>query len=650
PLSGDPWSEPGGRLYRTGDLARYLADGVLEFLGRVDHQIKLRGIRIEPGEIEATLEAHPQVRKAVALVRQEQPGEGHLVAYLVPANEHPPSRNELRRALRERLPESMMPSVLVVVEDLPLLPNGKVDRNALGRRELPAAERSAEEEELVAPGTPTEELLAGIWAEVLGLGRVGVRDSFFDIGGHSLLAMQVVSRIRQTFQVELPLQRIFETPTIAELARSIEDAGRQEQGLKVPAIVPVSRDGVDGLPLSFAQQRLWFLEQLETGNTAYNIPGAVRLSGAVDAGVLERVLTEVVRRHEALRTTFAARDGRPVQVIAKAFERPLPVVDLRRPATNGREAEAWRLIRREELSPFDLTAGPLIRFALLRLADERHVALVTMHHIVSDAWSLGVFIRELAVLYEAFSQGMPSPLPELGVQYADFAHWQREVLAGEVLENELAHWRATLAGAPRSLELPTDHRRPTVQSFRGASRPVMLPAELTNALAALSRRQGVTLFMTLLATFQALLSRYSGQHDVVVGSPIAGRHRRELEPLIGFFVNTLVLRTDLSGDPDFRELLARVRRGALDAYAHQNLPFEQLVEELDPERDLSRNPIFQVMFMLQNVPRSELKLPGVRLSPLERQAVTAKFDLTLTLLENEAGITGALEYNTDLFD
>ncbi|MCP4661655.1 MAG: non-ribosomal peptide synthetase, partial [bacterium] len=478
---------------------------------------------------------------------------------------------------------------------------------------------------------PTEEILAGIWAAVLGRGRVGVHDNFFEIGGHSLLATQVLSRIRETFRVEVPVQRLFEAPTVAELAGVVHGLRQEGKGLAVPPMVPVSRD--QELPLSFAQQRLWFLEQLEFGSPVYNIPLAVRLSGMVEAALLERVFNEVVRRHEVLRTSFAAAAGRPRQVIAAELQLPLPLVDLCPLEPAEREAEARRLAAAEARHLFDLTAAPLGRVTLLRLAAADHLLLVTMHHIVSDGWSMGVLQHELAALVEAFSQGKPSRLPELPIQYADFAHWQRHRLAGEVLEAELAYWRVKLGGAPQRLELPADHPRPAVQSFRGRSLPLVLPEPLSEALAALSRRQDATLFMTLLAAFQTLLSRYSGQQDIVVGSPIAGRTHREIEALIGFFVNTLVLRTDLSGNPSFEELLARVRHLALDAYAHQEVPFERLVEELEPDRDLGASPLFQVMFVLQNAPGTSLGRPGPDMAPLPVEGETTKFDLTLSLQE-----------------
>jgi len=419
-------------------------------------------------------------------------------------------------------------------------------------------------------------------------------------------------------------------------------------GSQAPPIVPVPRDQT--LPLSFAQQRLWFIDQWEPGNPYYNIPTAVRLTGPLDVAALEQSLNEVVRRHEALRTTFETVEGRPVQIIAPVLTVPLPVVDLGGLAETEREAEARRLAVEEAGWSFDLARGPLARAAALRLGKEEYVLLLNMHHIVSDGWSTGVFIQEMATLYQAFSAGQPSPLPELLIQYADFAIWQREWLQGEVLDAQLAYWKEQLRDAPAVLDLPTDRPRPPIQTYKGATESFTLSESLTAALQALSREEGSTLFMTLLAAFDTLLYRYTGQKDIVVGSPIANRNRSEIEGLIGFFVNTLVLRTGLSGNPTFRELLGQVREMTLGAYAHQDVPFEMLVDELQPERDLSRTPLFQVMFVLQNAPMPLQGQSGLTFSPLEVDSRTAKFDLTLFMVETAQGLSGAWEYNTDLFD
>jgi len=638
-------NEPGARLYKTGDLVRYLPDGNIEFLGRIDHQVKVRGNRIELGEIESILGQHPNVREVVVTTREDVPGDKRLFAYVVPNQEQTTTPRDLRRFLKEKLPDYMMPSAFVLLDKLPRTPNGKVDRRALP---VPDKTRPELEETFVAPRTPVEEVLAGIWAEVLGLDRVGVQDNFFELGGHSLLATQVISRVRDAFSVELSLYSLFEAPTISRLGEKIEVARREGLGLQAPPILPRTQN--ENLPLSFAQQRLWFLDQLVPDAPIYNIPLAYRVTGRLNVAALEQSLGEIVRRHEALRTTFTAVDGQPIQAIAPEINLRLPVVDLQEIAETERDNKVQRLATQEAQQPFDLTIGPLLRVKLLRLDKAEHVLLLTMHHIVSDGWSLGVLMRELAVLYEAFSTGKPASLPALPIQYADFAICQREWLSGEVLESQLGYWKQQLGGELPVLELPTDRPRPPVQTYRGARQSFQLSKDLTDALNALSRREGVTLFMTLLAAFKVLLYRYTGQEDIIVGSPIANRNRAEVEGLIGFFVNTLVLRSDLSGTPIFRELLGRVREVALAAYARQDLPFERLVEELQPERDMSYNPLFQVMFVLQNAPMPDGKFSNLTLSSLEVDSQTTQFDLTLSLTETEQGLIGAFGYNTDLFD
>ncbi|MCP4659506.1 MAG: AMP-binding protein, partial [bacterium] len=639
---------PGERLYRTGDLVRLRLDGAVEFLGRIDDQVKIRGFRIEPGEVEVLLAQHPAVGEAVVVVRADVPApqarEKRLVGYVVADEGSAIDTAELRAFIKERLPDYMVPAALVELDELPLTPNGKVDRRA-----LPAPEWQGAEAEGGALRTAPEEILAGIWATVLGVERIGAEDDFFELGGHSLLATQVVSRVREVFGVELPLRKLFEAPTVAGLAALIEAAAKEDRERRLPPLARRPRDG-EPLPLSFAQQRLWFFDQYVPGSPLYNLPSAVRTSGRIEVAVLARSLNEIVRRHEALRTTFADVGGQAVQVIAPALDLELPLVDLRGLLPEARESEARRLAAAEAARPFDLARGPLLRVRAASLTAEQHLVLLTMHHIVSDGWSMGVLIRELEALYAAFSAGRPSPLAEIGIQYADHAVWQRQWLSSAVLEEELGYWRVELAGISR-LELPTDRPRPAAQSFRGSGRTFALSAELSKALVRLSREHGVTLFMTLLAGFKVLLARSTGQDDVAVGSPIAGRNHREIEELIGFFVNTLVLRTDLSGNPSFSELLGRVRRGALDAYAHQDVPFEHLVEELEPERDLSSTPLFQVMVALQNAPQGTLELPGLTLSPAaEEGGKTAKFDLTLSLRESELRVEGGLEYCIDLFD
>ncbi|MBA3356383.1 MAG: amino acid adenylation domain-containing protein, partial [Pyrinomonadaceae bacterium] len=486
---------------------------------------------------------------------------------------------QLREYLQGKLPEYMVPQAFVLLGEMPLTPNGKVDRRA-----LPAPDRSRPEleAEYVAPRNAVEEKVAGIWSEVLDVEQVGVHDNFFELGGHSLKATQVVSRLREALQVELPLRSLFEAPTVATLFTAIEAARQADGPLQAPPIMPVSRDG--NLPLSFAQQRLWFLDQLEPNSSFYNMPQAIRMSGPLDTQALRKTLTAIAARHESLRTSFTMTDGDPVQVIAPAMSVELPVVDLSDLSESEREAEARRLATEEARRPFDLEHGPLLRATLLRLFEEEHVLLLNMHHIVSDGWSMGVLFRELGTLYQAFSIGNPSPLPELPIQYGDYAVWQREWLAGERLEQQLSYWKEQLSGAPPILNLPADHPRPAAQSYRGTRQSVRLSKKVTERLKALTQQEGSTLFTTMLAAFQTLLMRYTGQEDIVVGSAIAGRGRAEVEGLIGFFVNTLVLRTDLSGGPSFRELVGRVREVTLGGYEHQDLPFEKLVEELQPER------------------------------------------------------------------
>ena len=642
----DPFAEePGARLYRTGDLARYLEDGRIEFLGRRDEQVKVRGFRIELGEIEAVLASHPALRSAAVIAKEDASGDKRLVAFLLARQEQLPSVVELRGFLLERLPDYMIPSAFVPLQAWPLTTNGKLDRKVLHAHEIAEPELT---EAYDATRTPTEELLAGVWAEVLGLRRVGIHDNFFDAGGHSLLATQLMSRLRAAFGLELPLRLLFESPTIAELAREVVVGLRAGAGLDAPPVVAVGRR--QPLPLSFAQQRLWFLDQLEPGSAFYNVPAAVRLSGRLEVAALERSLSEVVRRHESLRTTFAEADGQPVQVIHPPTPLALHVEDLRCLDAAECEAEARRLATEEAQQPFDLSTGPLLRARLLRLAEHEHVLLFTMHHIVSDGWSMGVLVREVTQLYAAYLKGEESPLEELSIQYADFAVWQREWMSGEVLERELDYWRRQLADAPPVLKLPTDRPRPAVQSFEGSRHSFVLPAELSEQLRRLSREEGVTLFMTLLAGFQSLLARYSRQSDIVVGSPIAGRNRAETEALIGFFVNTLVLRAKLSDNPSFGELLRRVREACLGAYAHQDVPFERLVEELAPERSLSHTPLFQVLFTLQNRPGGALDLPELSLEAMETNDGTAKFDLSLYINDEQERQVGTIVYNSNLFD
>ncbi len=645
----DPFSEhAGARMYKTGDLVRYLPEGSIEFLGRRDDQVKIRGYRVELTEVEAVLREQETVREAIVVAREDQPGDKRLVAYLVAAHEQALKTDKLRAFLREKLPEYMVPQTFVLLKALPLTRNGKVDRSALP---APEQEQAELRRDFVPPRTPAEEVLAGIWAEVLGLEQVSIHDNFFGLGGHSLLVTQVISRARAAFEVDLPLRSIFESPTVAGLADGIEAARQAEKSMPSPAIVPVSRQ--KNLPLSFAQQRLWFLDQLEPGSFLYNVPRAFRISGDLNVEALRRTFDVIVARHEVLRTTFATVDGNPVQDIAESLSVGLPIVDLSQLPEREREAEAQRRVLEEAQRPFDLQSGPLLRTGLLRLGEKEHVLLLTMHHIVSDGWSAGILFRELRALYESLSTDLstdqPPPLPELPIQYADYAVWQRKWLQGEVLEKQLAYWREQLGGDLPVTELPTDRSRSAEQTFRGTYRFVTFPKGIMDGLDALSQSEGATLFMTLLAAFQTLLSRYSGQEEMIVGSTTAGRNRAEIEDLIGFFTNTLMLRTNLSGDPSFRELLGRVREVTIGAYAHEDVPFEKLVEELDPERIMSRKLLSRVRFALDNAPQP-LHFPGLTLSRFEYDGGMARYDLALFMEKSEQGLSAYWTYKTDLFD
>jgi len=579
----DPFSPiPGKRMYRSGDRVRYRPDGCLEYLGRFDQQVKLRGFRVELGEIEAALLQHPGIAQAVVAVREDRPGDKRLAAYLVAGEKaaQPPAA-DLRAHLKRGLPDYMLPSAFIFLEALPLTPSGKVDRKSLpvpdtGDPESPVSQ--------AAPRTPTEEILAGIWARLLGApGPIPPDANFFELGGHSLLAAQLSTRVRDVFQIELPVRTLFEAPALADYAVRVEAARRSGEKTCVSPILPAPRQ--EEMPLSFAQQSLWFLDQMEPGNPFYNIPAAVRLSGDLDQFALERSLEEILRRHEVLRTTFHLGDGKPYQVVQAAQPQALPldVLEDAGPQEQPARIQAW--LQDEARKPFDLSEGPLLRARLLRLAPggQEHILLLTLHHIAADGGSLEVLVRELAGLYAAYHSGQEPHLPDLPVQYVDYAAWQRSWLQGEVLEEQLSYWQERLAGIPAVLELPTDHPRPAVQAHRGRQLVAEFSEELSGALRRLSQQEGVTLFMTLLAAFQVMLARYTGQEDIPVGSPAANRGHTRLENLVGFFANTLVLRGDLSGAPTFHELLARIRETALGAYAHQDTLLTGIARQHNPE-------------------------------------------------------------------
>jgi amino acid adenylation domain-containing protein len=643
----DPFATQSGlRLYRTGDRVRRLVDGAFDFLGRIDHQVKVRGFRIELGEIENVLGQHPTVRQSVVLAQEAGPSERALVAYVVADLAGDDADRSLRAFLQERLPEYMVPAGFVFLEEMPLTPNGKINRKTL----LDRGANFSAREDFVAPRNPVEESLAGIWAQVLRTEQVGVYDNFFELGGQSLVATQVISRIREVFGVELPVRALFQQPTVAGMAEGIEIAMLRGRGL--PEALPMLRiSREEPLEPSFGQERFWFTDRFRPGLTAYNIFGAVRMRGHLDVGVLRRSFAELLRRHEVLRTTFAEVDGRPVQVIHPPGPMRLPFVDLRSLPAEERPELARRLANEEPQAPFDLAQGPLIRGLLLRVSDDDHLLAVTAHHIVYDVWSRELLIRELGTIYEAFWHGRPSPLPELPIQYADFAWWQRRWLQGEVQDTQLAYWKGQLDGVSAGTELPGDHPRPPVQSFRGRRATLQLTPELTRGLQDISRRHGVTPFMTLLASFDAFLQRYSGEEDVVVGSPIANRNRAETEALIGFFVNTQVLRTDLSGRPSLRQLLGRVREVALGAYAHQDLAFERLVEEMKVGRDPSRQPLFQILFnFLTNYRPIVMELPELLLTPEPNHSGAVQFDLIVSVYEADGSFHFSADYSTDLYD
>ncbi len=623
---------PGGRLYRTGDLARWSASGDLEQLGRLDHQVKVRGFRIELEEIERVLREHPQVRDAAVVARESPAGGRALVAYV--ATEEA-GLQELRRHLGARLPAYMVPSSFQLLPALPRTLNGKIDRRALPDPGPLAAGAAPG----TPPRTPVEELLAGLWAGLLGVDRVGIHDSFFDLGGHSLLATRLVARLREPFGVELPLRDLFERPTVAGLAARIEAVRGSASGM--PPLRRTER-GV-AAPLSFAQERLWFLDRLAPGSAVYNVPVALRLHGSLSVPSLAAGLDGVIRRQEALRTVFPAFGDGPVQSVLPAGPFPLEQVDLTAepdPASAALEQAAVEARR-----PFDLERGPLARAVLFQLGPEDHLLLLSLHHIAADGWSLRVLLREIEAGYESAQE-----VPEPPVRYADFAAWERELLAGERLDAQLAWWRDALAGVPAVLDLPADRPRPPVRASRGTAVPLSLPADLVAALEGLARREGATLFMVLLAGFAALLGRSSREEDLVVGAPVARRDRPETEGLIGFFVNTLPLRARLDGDPSGRELLRRVRATALGAYDHQHVPFERLVEEIQPRRDLARTPLFQVLLAVEDAPREPLRLPGIEASLVPVHTGTAKFNLTLSLACEGEALAGDIEIDTGLFD
>jgi hypothetical protein len=630
--------DPQDILYKTGDYGRVLSNGTFEYLGRRDQQVKVRGVRVELGEIENALRRHPAVHDVAVVDRTDANGLTALCGYVVLRDGTAPGA--LREFLSAHLPEFMVPSAFVPLAALPRTLNGKVDRQALPTLE---ATRTAE---AAPPRTAVEEIVAGIWSEVLRLPQVGRTDHFFELGGHSLLVTQIVSRVREALGVELPLRTLFEAPTLDAFSSHVV-AARESSGTTVSMPMRVvSRS--DALPLSYAQERMWFLEQLAAGRASYHLPLGLQLTGPLNVGLLDQTFGEVIRRHEVLRTYFPAPGGQPQQAIAPPTRERLPLVDLRSLAGPARERETRRVAEEAVRRRFDLAAGPLVRTLLLQPADETHVLVCTMHHLVTDAWSFRVLTAEVHALHARLAQGEPSPMPELTIQYADYAVWQRQWLQGEAVAERLAYWRQQLAGAPVRLPLPQRKRRPAVPSHRGRRQAVAIAPGQVDALHAMSRREGTTLYMTLLAGFGALLYQYTGQPDLLVGSVIANRDRAEVEPLVGFFANTLVLRLDLAGPPTFRDLLARVRETCLGAYAHQ-LPPETLMQALASTRGETTS-LYDVWFQVETaVPErpSEKHLPWAL---YELQRPDTIFELSLVLTETPDGIRGEMEYDADLFE
>ena len=644
--------EPGARLYKTGDLARYLPDGTLEYHGRLDSQVKIRGCRLELGEIEAVLEQHPTVRQAVVVVSAATPDETRLTAYLVSDQAARPALSALQRFLRHRVPTYMVPSAWVWLDALPLTPSGKVDRRA-----LPGAHESwpGPAQVFVAPCTPTEEVLAGIWAAVLGVEAVDVHDNFFDLGGHSLTAVQVMARVRATLQVDIPLHALFAVPTVAGLALAIEAARQGEQTAAVPPLQPMPPG--EPVPTSVAQAHVWLFDQILPGTPFFNLPYAMRLLGVLNVAVLEQSCNEMVQRHAALRTTFVVTDGQLVQAIAPRLTVTLRLEDLSAFSPPERAYEAQRLVREETRQPFDLAHGPLCRIRLLRLTEAEHLLLITVHHIVCDGWSLGVLGHELAAVYDAFAAGSPSPLPALPLQYGDFVSWQRQWRTSTLHAAQLTYWQHQLRPPIPVLDLAPHHPQSTALSFRTARHAVEFPRQLCVALTRLSRQEGSTLFMVLLAAFKMLLHSYTGQEDLWVSTLVANRTRPETEGLIGLFMNTLLLRTHLGGNPTFCEVLRRVRDTTLAAYTHQEIPFEDLLQTLTHIRHPEGTLLCPVLFVLQNARQRPVQRATRTLCFLEVDQHAARsdimattFDIILELYPRSPGLVGSCIYKTHLFE
>ena len=640
--------EEGGRLYRTGDLVRYEVDGTIQYLGRVDEQLKINGVRIEAGEIEAIVSEHEGVEKCAVIAREEEGAGKQMVGYVVKKEGAEAGVVELREHLRERVPGYMVPSVWVWMKELPMTPSGKVDRRSLPEP-TKGRKAEAESERRRSAVSPVEEVIAGIWEEVLRVEGVEIDENFFEMGGHSLIATQLARKLQRAFNTEIELRMIFERPTVEEQAAEINRRLRLGgETLESSVIERVRREG--GVRLSFAQQRLWVLHQLDPQSSAYNIPSAYEMVGQLDVVALRSLIREIVRRHEPLRTRFIEGDDGPLQVIDEAGPVELPEVDLSQIEGEAAREEAMRVCRQQASEPFSLSEGELMRLCLIREGADRQVLMVNQHHIISDGWSSGVMMREVMALYGAYVKGEGSPLRELEVQYADYAEWQRGRLERGEMDGQREYWARQLEAAAPVLELPYDRPRPLVPTLRGGRQEISISREAVERIRAISHSQGATLFMGLLACFKGVMYRYSGQQDIVVGTPVAGRSRQELEPLIGFFVNTVAVRTRVEGEMSYRELVGRVRESAIGAYMNEELPFEEVVRQQVRGREIGQSPIFEVMMILQNAPREEGGLEGLSLRAIEMDNGESKYSLVMNLTESEGGVRGWLGYQEEVLD
>ena len=645
----DPFSnDPGSRLFKSGDLGRFLPDGQMEYLGRVDYQVKVRGFRVELGEIEQMLETHPSVREAVVLAKRNHNDQGSEIqfsAFIVGNDGNPPNISELHSFINSFLPSYMVPSSFTILSSLPRTTSGKVDRKALPEPdEIPFDINQS----FIAPATPIQEILAGIWEQILKISGVGINDNFFQIGGHSLLATQVASRIRSIFKIEFDLRLMFNFPTIFELSKEIESIARI-RSFYLPPIKRMDNKKSVVIPLSYAQQRLWFLYQLAPDSPSYNVHLAFRLNGKLDVNAIKQSLFEMVKRHEILRTIFSSIDGRPIQIVEDSLIPEIIEQDLRHIQNNEREDKAYNLATLLIQTPFDITKGPLFRAGLYRLNNDEFIAVLVMHHIISDGWSMGIMVEEIATLYNAYSNNKTVSLPKLPVQYGDFAYWQRQWLQSDQLDKLLTYWKKKLDSLPQLSGLPSDYPRPDMIRYQGETENVVLPKELSDEITLIARQEDVTVFMVLLASLSIFVYQVTGNTDIVIGTDIANRNREEIEPLIGFFVNQLVLRCDLTGNPKFIELLKRIRETTLDAYANQDLPFDKLVEVLNPNRRINISPLFQLKLVFQNAPYYDIGFSGISIKPFDLNRGTSQLDLNLRVAEIPEGLLLSAEYSIDLF-